>query len=92
MDNDLISRKALLKKATYLFDEALGYELCVLAGDIQAAPAVDAVPIIRCKDCKLWMYINDDVGLCVVDVPDIEGVVREAHSFCNYGERKTDES
>lgn len=90
MENDLISRSALLNKQTYMFDEALGTSPCVLTEDIKAAPTVDAVKVVRCKDCKHWMYEFDDVGLCVADVPDVEGVERTALSFCSIGERKTE--
>lgn len=50
----------------------------------------NVVEVVRCKDCKNWMYEYDDVGLCVTDVPDIDGVQRRAFDFCSYGERKTD--
>ena len=50
----------------------------------------DVVEVVRCKYCKLWMYEYDDVGLCVTDVPDIDGVQRLADDFCSYGERRTD--
>lgn len=49
---------------------------------------VDAVEVVRCKDCKHWEYEYDDVGLCVTDVPDIDGVERVADDFCSYGERR----
>ena len=49
------------------------------------APGFD---LVRCKECKNWMYEYDDVGLCVTDVPDIDGVQRLANDFCSYGERK----
>lgn len=39
-------------------------------------------------DCKNWMYEYDNVGLCVTDVPDIDGVQRLDIDFCSYGERK----
>lgn len=92
MNNDLISRSALLEDLEYDPAKSRYNSPYSTFGVILAAPAVDAVPVIRCKDCKHWMYINDDVGLCVVDVPDIDGVVREEHRFCSYGERRTDES
>ena len=52
---------------------------------------LDNVPcfeLVLCKECKNWMYEYDDVGLCVTDVPDIDGVQRLASDFCSYGERK----
>lgn len=51
----------------------------------------DVVKVVRCMDCKNWMYEFDDVGLCVTDVPDIDGVQRLAHDYCSYGERKDNE-
>ena len=48
----------------------------------------EAVHVVRCKDCTQWMYEYDDVGLCVTDVPDVDGVQRRADDFCSYGERK----
>lgn len=48
----------------------------------------NTVEVVRCKDCKNWMYELDNVGLCVVDGPDIEGVERYADDFCSNGERK----
>lgn len=54
-------------------------------------PETDAVPVVRCKDCEYWMYEYDDVGLCAVDVPDVDGVERHAYDFCSHGERKDDE-
>ena len=57
---------------------------------VDDAPIVDAVEVVRCKDCKNWMYEYCDVGLCVTDAPDIDGVQRRADDFCAYGERRTD--
>ena len=50
----------------------------------------DDVRVVRCKDCTNWMYEYDDVGLCVADVPDVDGVQRMAYDFCSYAERKGD--
>lgn len=48
------------------------------------------VEVVRCRGSKHWMYMNDGVGLCVTDVPDIDGVVRAAGEFCSRGERRAD--
>ena len=56
--------------------------------DIMDAETVDAVEVVRCRDCKHWRYGYDCVGICTVDVPDIYGVQREDFDFCSYGERK----
>ena len=55
---------------------------------VRKAPTIDAVEVVRCKDCKEWNYEYDDVGLCTVDVPDIDGVQRKACDYCSNGERR----
>lgn len=47
--------------------------------DIDELPTVDAVEVVRCKDCEhycdgTWCYINEDYF--------------EEDDFCSYGERK----
>lgn len=51
------------------------------------APAVDAVPVVRCKDCKRYgVYEVSGNGCC----KHINGLLcPEPYDFCNYGERKT---
>ena len=39
-----------------------GYNAVVPSSEIKNAPTVDAVPVIRCKDCK---YYEDDIGDCI---------------------------
>lgn len=44
---------------------------------IRTAPTIDAVPVVRCKDCKYW-----DGGDCYrlgLSLPD---------DFCSYGKRE----
>ena len=48
----LTDANALLEEKTILWDEALGFCECVLVDDIVKAPTVDAVEVVRCKDCK----------------------------------------
>ena len=48
----------------------------------------NTVEVVRCRDCKNWMYKYDNVGLCVTDVPDIDGVQRLDIDFCSLGEKK----
>lgn len=46
---------------------------------------VDAVEIVRCKDCKHWYGTHDD-GMehsC-----DIDAILRPGNHFCSYGEEK----
>ena len=87
----LIDANALKNQHTYLWDEALGTCECVLVEDIENAPTIDAVEVVRCKDCKyleygyqcycpLGMKLNNDGDAYVLLNPDDD--------FCSYGERK----
>lgn len=53
---------------------------------IRKLPAVDAVPVIRCKDCKHWhrQYRHD------VDISTCERTIGyfEANDYCSRAERK----
>ena len=85
---------AEVEKLIEIYRQLENAGLMVTAGKKSAAELMvshDVVPVVRCKDCKCWMYEYDDVGLCVTDVPDIDGVQRLACDFCSYGERRTDE-
>lgn len=82
MNNDLISR-------AYLLDLAEKQNNLLDGGDVRNAPSVDAVEVVRCKDCiyaaedpiiegaySCWILAN---GYCV-----------SANSFCSYGKRRED--
>ena len=49
--------------------------------DIEAAPTVDAVPVVRCRECR--SYNKPKTGWCEVHL-DREHM----DDFCSYGERK----
>ena len=56
--------------------------------EIEDAPTVDAVPVVRCKDC-----IHYDLGVCLKIYSDGNAhpeawQPRRFEDFCNYGERK----
>ena len=84
---DLIDRAALLEKKTTLWDDSLGWTECVDIDDIEAAPAVDAVEVVRCKDCKHWEEIKHGHGWCCASTPN--HALTKDDDFCSYGERRT---
>ena len=56
--------------------------------DLRNAPTVDAVPVIRCKDCKHWdgcfchnKWWGDDYG-------NYTPPIKEKDGFCDWAERK----
>jgi hypothetical protein len=95
--NDLISRSALLEelsKGTIVTDDLYG--MGIMAGNdhamkkIEAAPAVDAVEVVRCKDCK-HSYKGSPHGLmCECPVGGQNTSLLGGDDFCSNGERRVD--
>lgn len=90
--SDLISRKAFLK---FLEDRHIKYSIewmvqnysaSTLYTMIENAPSVDAVEVVRCKDCKHMQ--NMGYRYCQV-WQTVNGMGDDG--FCNYGERADDE-
>ena len=54
---------------------------------IEMAPTVDAVPVVRCKDCK--HHENEEIGM--VYCPNAIGGWVGENWFCADGERKENE-
>ena len=57
------------------------WDEAVLASDIKNAPTVDAVPVVRCKDCAVPH--NKYTGC-----PKLNGLVTPPDFYCPFGERK----
>lgn len=54
---------------------------------IDAQPTVDAVPVIRCKDCTFGHFYNYKIGKMYCVRPD--GLMEiTPTAFCSYAERK----
>ena len=53
---------------------------------LREAPTVDAVEVVRCKDCKYWQDNND--GYPHEECRWGHGETPDANDFCSYGERK----
>ena len=69
------------------YKETVGYTDCFDSGVlyvlelIDAAPEIDAVPVIRCKDCAVPH--NKYTGC-----PKLNGLVTPPDFYCPFGERK----
>lgn len=50
---------------------------------------IDAVPVVRCRDCKWWSDWGNGTGSCELS----EAAMRreDATDFCSFGERRDDE-
>lgn len=82
----LIDANALIKEA--YADGAYGY---VDAKQISDAPTVDAVPVVRCRDCKHHYWEQEpchgkSVHYC--NLPHMSGIEVFKEFFCYYGELK----
>lgn len=88
----LIDANALIKEANE--DGAYGY---VDAKQIADAPTVDAVEVVRCRECKHHrdkneqerQYLVEDILICTSQdaTDDCWNAVWPDH-YCSYGERK----
>ena len=85
---DLIDRKEL-RDALYEADAVTMQGVKI----INQFPAVDAVPIVRCRECVHWKPTGSKAGNSFSDMEYIGGCefvyycLRES-DFCSYGERK----
>lgn len=77
-------------KIDYYKVERNGMELyMVWKGHIDNMPTIDAVPVVRCKDCKWWglsSHNTFDIHIC-----KRHNGVRFESDFCSRAERSEDE-
>lgn len=92
---EYINRKAVFDAITDLAGKAptrSAYEaIWKAARALKKIPAVDVVPVVRCKDC-----IHYDLGVCLKIYSDGNAQKdswqsRNPNDFCSYGERKDGE-
>ena len=72
----LIDADALLEK----YDKTTVWDSWV---EINIAPTIDAVPVVRCKDC-IYRYKESDEGY----ICGISGDFTGDNEFCNKGKRE----
>ena len=83
IDADRLS-EVIYDNVSALYEDAVcAKEDCLT--EVYAAPTVDAVPVVRCRECKWWQEDND-IGHC--DNPDGLDNYAKPEDFCSYGERK----
>jgi hypothetical protein len=80
MNDDLISRDELYENMLYAMC-GTGYQSVALR-EIELMPSVDAVPVIRCKDCKWFGKAG-----CAVNIVDESDEPKE-NDYCSWAERK----
>ena len=48
----------------------------------------DAVPVVRCKDCRFWEREFDNVGHCTYAGINLD---HADYGYCSYGEKRYDD-
>ena len=91
----LIDADALIEKfnekanmAECLVDERTAERVatfCALSDAVEQMPTVDAVPVIRCKDCTFGHYIDHGHMHCIHPCGLTTNMTDD---FCSYAERK----
>lgn len=88
-----VAKEMIVNHANEFSDVLSRREKALLIGGgtscIDKCPTVEAVEVVRCKDCKHWIA-DDDVGYC--DNPDGLDNYARPDDFCSCGERRTDEA
>ena len=87
----LINREALLSYADLWASCGEHYTAEDVIMMIKTAPTIDAVPVVRCRECKNYVIVDEFEGgkryMCLVNhfsYLDNDG----DNQFCSYGERK----
>lgn len=98
MNDDLVSRKSLVEKLRAKSNEWRGSysgdAYATAARMVSKEPAVDAVEVVRCKDCKHYEAAHSSL-LGEITVCTGQGDMRIAKrptDFCPYGERRGDDA
>lgn len=97
----LIDRDALKKQMCKICNENYSDDPCepndcVFLNAIDSAPTIDAVPVVRCKDCKFWKKGNFQGGNSLDRMEwgggcPLVHFVRYESDFCSKGERRSDD-
>ena len=68
-----------------------GYALSAdeVATAVENAPTIDAVPVVRCKNCKHRYITGSTTHYYVCDFMDAE---YNDNGYCHHGERKDDDN
>ena len=73
------------------------YTEVYLVEEIDNAPTIEAVPVVRCKDCKHRTWFCPNYGCGNYNSPFYIGadeevpIMTKPDDFCSYGEKKMDE-
>ena len=84
IDADLLS-EAIHENVPAPYDDASWAKDNCLA-EVEMAPTVDAVPVVRCRECIAYTPVDDNTGKCVFLIGKHQYVVPDG--YCYLGEQK----
>lgn len=89
--DEYITKKAAIKAVENAPIELFQSEWNEIREKINAAPAADVVPVVRCKDCK-WFVDNNGGEWYGCKMFQVVRITPEdapkPDNFCSYGERR----
>lgn len=68
---------------------AFGHDAIEILAEIEYAPTMDAVEVVRCKDCKQW-NVHGTYGKKILGECGLLGKIMNYEDFCSRGERRID--
>ena len=82
--DDLISRAAAIAWFFRPYSNEESYSNLDVERALKAIPAVDAVPVVRCSECKYWYA---EIGASISWLPCQE-IVTDRNWYCASGKRR----
>ena len=78
-------------KSNYMGDTLMSYEVADMIEDcIKNTPTIDAVPVIRCRECAHWTGIALGMRCKLYSFPPNSWVYSRPEDFCSRGQRKNE--
>ena len=71
--------------------KAFGHDAIEILAEIEYAPAVEAVEVVRCKDCEWWVRDEELHDECRCGYWKGLFDFCKPNDFCSYGERREGE-
>ena len=79
-------------KSNYMGDTLMSYEVAGMIEDcIENTPTIDAVPVVRCRECKYLRQYNDkqETYFCANPRGIADPIIKRSW-FCSNGKKKGD--
>lgn len=97
-DLEAVALEQVAKSEEWHMWDAILTERTAFKYDLMDAPTVDAVEVVRCKDCfycrkynEIWQLPKRDVLLCI-RLYGGDGEEVSAEDYCSFAERREDET